>query len=324
MALVDLDGRLRQVNAVFCKLLGYQEHELTERSLASLTHPDDVGKDALLASQALKGTITSYQVEKRYLKQNGEMLWAELTATMVRDHDGQASYSLVMLENIIERKRAKLLEEEQRLIAYELQEGLAQVVASAHLHLQAFAGHYRPRSPQAKQELDQVLELAQRSVREAQRLIAGLRPTALDELGLTAALRLLVETLRAEGWVITYEETLGAERLSPTIERTLFGVAQEALTNVGKHAGTTRARLTLERQGSTIRLEVQDWGRGFEPAARFQEVRVGEHEGLRQMQERVELVGGQLRISSQPGMGTLILAEVPLPTSAERSASHEP
>jgi signal transduction histidine kinase len=283
-----------------------------------------VGKDALLAAQALKGAITSYQVEKRYLKQNGETLWAQLTATMLRDHEGQASYSLVMLENIIERKRAKLLEEEQRHIAYELQEGLAQVAASAHLHLQAFAGHYRPRSPQAKQELDRALELARRSVREAQRLIAGLRPTALDDLGLAAALHLLVEALRTEGWAITYEETLGAERLSPTIERTLFGVAQEALTNVRKHAGTTRARLALQRQRSTIRLEVQDWGWGFEPAAGFHEPRYGEHEGLRHMQERVELVGGHLRISSRPGMGTLILAEVPLPTPEERKASHEP
>jgi signal transduction histidine kinase len=142
-------------------------------------------------------------------------------------------------------------------------------------------------------------------------------------LGLAAALHLLVEALRTEGWAITYEETLGAERLSPTIERTLFGVAQEALTNVRKHAGTTRARLALQRQRSTIRLEVQDWGWGFEPAG-FHEPRYGEHEGLRHMQERVELVGGHLRISSRPGMGTLILAEVPLLIPEERKASHEP
>src|SRR5260370_23871575 len=105
-------------------------------------------------------------------------------------------------------------------------DGVAQVAASAPQPLQPFARHYRPRSPQARQELDRALELAQLSVREARRLIAGLRPTALDDFGLATALRLQVETQRNEGWTIIYDETLGSERLPPTIETTLFRVAQ--------------------------------------------------------------------------------------------------
>jgi PAS domain S-box-containing protein len=322
MAVVGLDGTLLQVNKTFCEMLGYGERELAARTLSDITHPDDVGKDGLLATQMLKGAITSYKVEKRYLRKNRETLWADLTVTMIRDHEGQAIYGLVMLENIIERKRAKLLEEERHHVAYELHDGLAQVAASAHQHLQAFASHYRPHSPQARKELDQVLELAQRSVREARRLIAGLRPTALDDFGLATALRLQVEARRTEGWTITYGETLGSERLPPTIEMTLFGVAQEALTNARKHASTTRARLALERHGSTIRLEVQDWGCGFEPLAVLQEASLGEHIGLREMQERVELVGGHLMISSRPGDGTLVVAEVPL-ASDEGDMFHE-
>ncbi len=323
MAVVDLDGTLLQVNKAFCEMLGYGEQELTACSLSAITHPDDVGKDRLLAEQMLKGAISSYQVEKRYLRKNRETLWADLTATILRDHNGQAIYSLVMLENIIERKRAKLFEEERHHVAYELHDGLAQIAASTHQHLQAFASHYRPRSPQARQELGQALELAQRSVREARRLITGLRPTALDDFGLVTALRLHVEALRNEGWTITYDETLGLERLSPMIETTLYGIVQEALTNAGKHAHTSRARLALERQESTIRLEVQDWGCGFEPLAALQEVSLGEHVGLREMQERVELVSGQLMISSQPGGGTLIVAEVPLLVPDEEDMYHE-
>jgi signal transduction histidine kinase len=216
-----------------------------------------------------------------------------------------------------------LLEEERHHVAYELHDGLAQVAASAHQHLQAFASHYRPRSPQARQELDRALELAQLSVREARRLIAGLRPTALDDFGLATALRLQVETQRNEGWTIIYDETLGSERLPPTIETTLFGVAQEALTNARKHASTTRARLALERHSSTVRLEVQDWGNGFEPLAVLQEASLGEHVGLREMQERVELIGGHFMVSSQPDAGTLVVAEVPLLTSNEGDRFHE-
>ena len=328
MAIVDLDGQLLQVNKAFCEMVGYDEHELMGCTLALITHAEDVDKDALLAAQMLKGTISSYQVEKRYLRKNSEMLWALLTATMLRNPDGQPIYSMVMLENIIERKRAKLLEAERHHVAYELHDGLAQVAASTHQHLQAFASHYRPHSPQARAELERTLELAQLTVREARRLIAGLRPTALDDFGLATALHLHVEALRSEGWTISYDERLGPERLPPTLETTLYGVAQEALTNTRKHSSTTQAHLRLVRQEATIRLEVEDAGCGFEPGTVLHEVSLGEHVGLREMQERVALVGGQLQISSQPGAGTLVVAEVPLADagkllSHERSVSHE-
>src|SRR5260370_33486668 len=132
-------------------MLGYGEQELTERTLSYITHPDDVGKYGLLAAQMFKVAITSYQVEKRALRKNRETLWADLTATILRNHEGQPIYGLVMIENIIERKRAKLLEEERHHVAYELHDGLAQIVASTHQHLQAFSSHYSPRSQQSRQ-----------------------------------------------------------------------------------------------------------------------------------------------------------------------------
>ncbi len=319
MALIDLKGVILQVNKAFDEMLAYPEQELLGCDIATIMHPDDAGKGKLLARQALEGTISSYKVEKRFLKKDGEILWADLTGTPLRNQSGQAIYGLVMLENIGERKRARLLEEERHHVAYELHDGLAQVTVSVHQHLQAFAGHYRPRSVQARQELERALELAQHSVREARRLIAGLRPTALDDFGLATALRLQVEALSNDGLTITFEETLGSERLPATIETTLYGVAQEALTNIRKHARTTEARIALERQPSLLSMEIQDWGRGFDPeAALREEHRPGEHVGLREMRERVELVGGQLRISSQPSSGTLITAEVPLPPASRR------
>ncbi len=323
MAVVDLEGRLLQVNKAFCQMLGYGQQDLIGSHLSTITYADDVEKDTLLAAELLTGEITSYKAEKRYLKKNHELLWADLTATILRDQHGQAIYGLVMLENIIERKRAKLLEEERHHVAYELHDGLAQVAVSTHQHLQAFASRYHPRSPQARQELERALELAQRSVREARRLIAGLRPTVLDDFGLATALRLQVEAYRTEGWTIMYDEALGSERLPPAIETTLFGVVQEALTNVYKHARTMRIRLALERRESSIRLEVQDWGSGFEPSALFREFSPGERVGIRAMQERLELLGGHLLVSSQPGTGTLVVAEVPVLNSGEGGMDHE-
>jgi PAS domain S-box-containing protein len=312
MAIVDLEGRLLQVNKAFCEMLGYHEKALLGSKLSSFVHPDDLADDIFLESPALSGGTSSYKVEKRYLTRNHETLWADLTATILRDQKGEPMYGLVMLENIIERKRAKLLEEERHHVAYELHDGLAQVAVSAHQHLQALANHYRPRSSQARHELERALELAQRAVREARRLIAGLRPTVLDDFGLVTALRMHIEAQRNEGWSIIFDEALGPERLPSTIETTLFSVAQEAFTNIRKHAHTTRARLLLERRDSMVRLEVQDWGSGFEPSTLLKACSPGDHVGIRAMQERVELIGGHLLISSQPGAGALIIAEVPV------------
>src|SRR2546421_10634486 len=85
MAVVSLDSKLLQVNKAFCEMLGYCAQELTTRSLSAITQPEDVGKDELLAAQMLDGVIPSYKVEKRYLRKNQETLWADLTATMLRN-----------------------------------------------------------------------------------------------------------------------------------------------------------------------------------------------------------------------------------------------
>jgi signal transduction histidine kinase len=208
-------------------------------------------------------------------------------------------------------------EEERRRVAYDIHDGVAQVAAGAYQHLQAFASAYRPRSPEARGELERSLALARRTVGDARRVIADLRPTALDDFGLATALRLEVEALCADGWQATYQEALGAERLPPAVETALFRVTQEALTNVRKHAGTTRVHVALRRQGRSVRLEVQDWGRGFGPAVGRAGAGPGERVGMSGMQERVALLGGRCQVRSRPGAGTRVAAEVPLPTLAD-------
>ena len=204
-------------------------------------------------------------------------------------------------------------EEERHRIAYDVHDGLAQVAAAAQQHLEALAAHYRPRSPRARQTLDHARELAQRTVGEARRITADLRPTALDDFGLATALRLEADTLRAEGWEVTFDGEPESERLPPTIEASLFRVAQEALSNVRKHARTARAHLALHRRGGTVRLEIRDWGRGFQPSVVLAGVGSSGRVGLAGMRERVAWLGGRCTVRSRPGGGTRILVEVPLP-----------
>jgi signal transduction histidine kinase len=210
-------------------------------------------------------------------------------------------------------------EEERRRVAYELHDGVAQTAAGAHLHLRGFARRYQAHLPEAREELDRAVELAQRVVREARGVVAELRPTALDDLGLEAALEAEVEELRKDGWQVEYEADLGAERLAPAVETALFRVAQEALRNARKHAGAARARVALRRTERAVQLEVRDWGRGFDPARLPAGGGPGERVGLSGMRERCALLGGQCEVQSQPGAGTRIVAEVPVPAPADEA-----
>jgi signal transduction histidine kinase len=205
-------------------------------------------------------------------------------------------------------KLLRTQEEERRMVAYEVHDGLAQVATAAHQHLQAFAERYAPDAEKGRRELERILRLVRSTVSDARRIIADLRPTTLDDLGLGATLSLQVERLREDGYLVDYNEELGDERLPVAAEIALFRVAQEALTNVRKHAQTRNVRIELYRQGEGVRLEVQDYGRGFEPDAASIESGPGERVGLAGMQERISMLGGKLEIDSQPGAGTTVVA----------------
>ncbi len=210
-------------------------------------------------------------------------------------------------------------EEERKRVAYEIHDGLAQTAAAAHHLLLAFTRRYPPGSDEARRILDRSLELVQQTVGEARQVIADLRPTVLDDFGLATAIRQQVERLEGEGRGIEYEETLEGERLPAAMETALYRVAQEALTNVRKHAGgEARVRVILRRDARSVTLCVQDWGQGFRVGGAFKyqarrRVEPGERVGLSSMRERISLLGGRFSISSEPGSGTEVTAEVPLP-----------
>jgi signal transduction histidine kinase len=144
-------------------------------------------------------------------------------------------------------------------------------------------------------------------------LIAELRPAALDEIGLRAAVEGLVErTASTQGLDITAEialssDAVGAARLAPDVESTAYRIVQEGLTNVAKHAEAAKAEIEIAEADGRLEVAVRDDGRGFEPTA----PRTGF--GLTGMRERVEMLGGTLAVESSPaGLGTLVRASLPV------------
>jgi PAS domain S-box-containing protein len=274
---------------------------------------------------------------------DGTPVWVEGITVALRGEKGEITGYVNIRRDITERKRTEeelrrlnldlaererelhsllrrivaIQEEERRRVAYEVHDGFTQTAAAAYRHLQTFAEHRRLESEEDREELEDAIALVRRTVEEARSVIENLRPTTLDDFGLGTAIQLQIEELQTEGFEASYEGTLGEERLPSTLEVNLFRVAQEALSNVHKHAETDRVRVAIGRREGVVRLEVRDWGRGFCTSEVRGSAGPGETVGLSSMRDRVALLSGSLEIRSEPGTGTSVVAEIPLPAAGE-------
>jgi PAS domain S-box-containing protein len=268
----------------------------------------------LLVRGRLIGVLEAYGPTALMARQNEETLISLANQGASALENARLYAELSERENRLQDLIRKLItaqEEERRKVSYEVHDGLAQTAAGAHQLLQAFARRHPPDSEEGRKDLDRVLQLVQQTVGEARYVIADLRPTALDDLGLGAAVRLQVEKIEGEGCEVDYEEALGDERLPAEVETAMFRVTQEALTNVRKHAPSARVKIALKYSNNCVHLNVRDWGPGFDPEKATEGGGPGERLGLSSMRERVALLGGNLEVRSRPGEGTEVVAEIP-------------
>jgi two-component system sensor histidine kinase DegS len=205
-------------------------------------------------------------------------------------------------------------ERERARLARELHDGPVQGLANAIFRLQ-YCETLLQRDPEdLRAALAEIERDLRTSLGELRRGIRDLRPTALEELGLAPALRHYCDEFgRHFGLNVRAELDALERRLPADVELALFGVVQEALQNVRKHAAADRVRVTASRGPTWLTVRVEDDGRGFEPARTPQ----GETFGLAGMQERAALIGGTLRIARRRGGGTTVELRVPAPRLAE-------
>ena len=206
------------------------------------------------------------------------------------------------------RLRSQVLaaeDEERKRVARELHDDTGQALTTILVGLRGLEGARGRRDLLVRvRTLREVVTDAMQGVR---RLARALRPAVLDDLGLAPAIASLVQDLREHTEIAAEFQADGFdERLSPQTEVVLYRLAQEALTNVARHAQAHRVLVCLARDGQLVRLSVEDDGVGFDAASRWTSGGLG----LFGMQERLSLVGGSLRIDSRPGKGTRIVAEV--------------
>jgi len=200
-------------------------------------------------------------------------------------------------------------EDERARIARELHDETAQTLTAFSLELATLKHNLSPRSA-SHATTERLLDLSRTMSQSLYRLMTGLRPAHLDELGLTRAIQSLVDRdYTPRGFAVAVEARGETRRLEPTLETALFRVAQEALANIARHAGVREGRVEISFEAAQVDLRVSDRGRGFNPDEPFRPPRGW---GLEGMRERVEAVGGALQIVSSVEHGTTIEALIPV------------
>jgi signal transduction histidine kinase len=205
-------------------------------------------------------------------------------------------------------------EEERKHIARELHDETSQALTALSWRLASVEEALPPGLVEPRQRLEEVRRLTEQVMNDLRQLTARLRPTVLDELGLVPALITYAdETSNRLPFDVDVKVTGQRHRLPSEVEVTLYRIAQEALTNVAKHAQAGQAMVQLDFGQDEVRLTISDDGVGMDVTQAQQAAAEGRGWGLAGMQERLELLGGEIQLESMPGRGTELEARIPLP-----------
>jgi PAS domain S-box-containing protein len=326
---LDPEGVIIQINDTELRWLGYERDELVHRVKLTELMPDRcrAGFDAAFVSLKQGGEVRVLEVE--LLCKDASVLPSLISATALVDSTGRFVESRASVFDVTRRKAAEeeagryaqrlkgmasraaeAQENERRALGRELHDRVGQNLTALNINLNILKGALPANAAAAlRTRLDDSLALVDSTVESMRDVMTELRPAVLDDYGLTAMLHWFAEESgRRSGLSIEVQGGDPAPRLAPPVERALFRIVQESLTNVVKHARARRVTLRLEPQERSFRLSVIDDGCGFDEA----QERGGNHHGwgLMIMRERAEGIGGRMRVDSAPGQGTRVSVEL--------------
>jgi PAS domain S-box-containing protein len=322
IALEDLEGRPIFVNPALCSLLGFSEAEMRNKHCVEFSPPEDAQKDKALFEQLRAGLINHYQLDKRFLRRDGSLVWGRLSISLLEN--GASPLVLAIVEDLSEKaaqteplraeagvdnlggRLIQAQEEERAKIAQELH---AYIDALTALAISLGRGQNPPASlTKAWETIGKAKQQVEEIVSDVWSLLHRLHAAKLDYLGLeAAAASFCKEFSGARNVNINFHGDGIPKDLSKEISLCLYRVLQEALQNATKHSKSRLFEVVLSGQSNEIQLTVRDWGLGFDSAPAMK----GSGLGLITMRERLKLVDGELVIDSQPQHGTTIRALVP-------------
>jgi signal transduction histidine kinase len=212
---------------------------------------------------------------------------------------------------LLSRQVLTMQEEERKKISRELHDVIAQTLTGINLRLASLKKQAASDTRGLEQSIAHTQRLVQQSVDIVHRFARTLRPTVLDDLGLIPALHSFMKQFRAEtGIQVSLSAFAAVEQLDSDKRTVLFRVAQEALTNVARHAQANSAEVKLQKLDGAVCMSITDDGKGFQEERRMK-ANKSKGLGLLGMRERLEIVGGKFTLASAPGKGTTVHAQIP-------------
>lgn len=318
IVLVDAEGAILDVNPCALKMFGYERDELLGRTIETLVPPGLRETHVSERTGYMAGPHSrpmGIGLELRGVRKDGSEFPVEISLSPLA-MDG-ARHVISIVRDVTERRKLQAFgagalraaEEERQRIARELHDDTAQRLAGLMLLLRVASQIQEPE--ERARRIEQVREEIAEAAEAVRRIARGLRPPALDEVGLAAALDLLIRSLRRAHSLdieLTSQRTGG--RLDADAELALYRIVQEALTNAVRHAGASRIVVSLRADDRAVIAEIEDDGRGFAMDRDYGDD--GQGLGLIGMRERARYAGGVLAIDSAPGAGTRVRVELPV------------
>jgi signal transduction histidine kinase len=212
---------------------------------------------------------------------------------------------------LLSRQLLLAQEEERKMISRELHDQIAQTLTGINVRLASLKTEAMVNTKGLQKKITSTQRLVEKSVDIVHRFARELRPTVLDDLGLIPALHSFMKSFAKRTGVRASLIAFAAVEQLDTARRTvLFRVAQEALTNVGRHAQASRVEVSIQKLPNRICMKIKDDGKSFQ-VQRMLHAKGNKHLGLLGMRERLEMIGGSLGVESAPGKGTTICAQIP-------------
>jgi two-component system sensor histidine kinase UhpB len=335
MIATDAHGKIKLMNKEAETETGWKSDEVTGRDIneilklsdentkeqinAPITrlfdddHEQDITKTAILIDKDMKEKLiagtASWIKDDKNITTGMVVFFRDITKQRNVEKERERLFKKVSLAQerlkVVSKRLLEVQESERRHIARELHDEIGQILTAIKINIQTafkLAG-----AEKIETHLNEGVELIEEALFQVRKLSIDLRPSMLDDLGLVPALRWYVDRQSVRAGIsakVIVDDTI--MRLPNEIEITCFRVAQEALTNIIKHSQATRVDIMLYYEDGDLHLKIVDDGVGFNFFAAVQRSLKGESMGILGMQERVELIGGKIKINSKAGNGTTV------------------